>query len=261
VHFFAAFAVEFSGGKIEARSVGYSRPGGQAQHRVMQDVVFAADVVNIVGGNDRAVTFIGKACQFGQKLLLFRQPVVLQLDVEIAFSENIAVSDDDLFGRFAVFGEQAPGNFSGEAPAHGDQAGAVLFQQREVDFSSGSAVDQAAFCQFTEIAPALPGAGEQCQMQAISDIALSVACIGFEKHLAAENWLYAALPGIQVEFCRPGEAVVVGQCNGRHSMPDCRVDNLSDGCRAFHDAVFAVNVQMHELLWFLHSFSPVIAFY
>ena len=66
---------------METLPVGDSRPGVKAEHGVVQSVVFAADVVNVVGGNDLATAFISETNQFRQDLMLFRQPVVLQFDV------------------------------------------------------------------------------------------------------------------------------------------------------------------------------------
>ncbi len=132
-HLLLRLHIEFFGREGE-RVVVVDRPSGLNRNQnLLHPGVLPPQIMAVVGRDQRDAGVVRQHPQRGKYLLLLRQAVVLYLDKEVVFAENLPVLQCSLFRACIVVHHQPPRDFSGQTCRQRDQPFMVSFQQFQVD--------------------------------------------------------------------------------------------------------------------------------
>ena len=107
--------------KLHAVWVFHRLAGLDAQQNVVGLVVFAAQVVAVVGGHQAQAQTPRKVDKAGVDLLLLGQACILQLDKEVVFAHDLGQFAGRGLGLVLASGQHQVGHLALQAGAHGDE--------------------------------------------------------------------------------------------------------------------------------------------
>src|SRR5438270_4524622 len=89
-------------------------------------VIVTADVMAVVGGDERNAKFFFQPQQVRTNLLLEREPLILNLEKEVVFAEDVAIGGGRVPRRIVLVCHQMLAKFSGQAARKSDQTFGML---------------------------------------------------------------------------------------------------------------------------------------
>ena len=107
-HFFGALDKKLVAVEFEAVGLVDFCAGLHAEHYVVGVRVFTAQVVRVVGGDERNAELALEAEEVGMDLLFFGQALVLNFEVEIALAEDVLILTGRCRGFFIAGRPPAP---------------------------------------------------------------------------------------------------------------------------------------------------------
>ena len=210
-----------------------------------------ANVVQVVGHDERQSRLRGEAQQLFVEPALFRQAVVLQLQEEAILAEDVAVLAGELAGQLPVVGFERLRDLAAEAGGQPDQPLTVAGEMVAIDARLVIvAVDVGVGDEPAEVPVADEILGQQDQMEGLGvGLALLVGHrpagdIG----LHADDRLDALGPGRLVERDRAIQRAVVRDGHRIHALLRRRIDQLRDPAEAVEQAELGVHVEVREVV-------------
>ena len=253
-HFFLALHIEFIRFKAEGSAVGNLVACLNAHQNGLRVGIVAAEIMHVVGGDERDPRILGELQQLSVNGFLLRDAVILYFEIIAVLSEQL-LHGECVFLCFIIFavGEQT-GNISRQTSGKADQALAVLLKQFQVDtwlgveafrICLGDHVDQIFISDFVF--------DEEDEM-----IASAVRFMPFVKtgscgnvDLASDDRLDAVFLAGAVKIHDAVHGAVIGDGNCRLTQLRCPSWDIADTASAVKQAVFTVQMKMNER----HSFS------
>ncbi len=248
--------------EVEALRVAHQRAGLDAEQRVVGEVVVAARVVAVVGGQQGRAELPGDLDQLGVGVALGGQPVVLQLDEQAVAAEDVLQAARLLQrpGRIAL--DERLQHVATEAAGGGDEALVVALQQLPVQAGLVVvALEEGQAGQLDEVAVAGVALGQQGEVVVELAAALRVAP-GVVHPAPAGRALRAVVVGHvglgaehrrdplglagPVEVEDPVHVAVVRDADGRLPVGRRRRDQVLDPRRAVEHRVLGVDVEVGE---------------
>ena len=101
-HFLRSLEIELVGSELHAMRIAHGLAGLDAEQDFLGVGVLVVEIVAIVGGDERDAGFFRKANEFGIDALFDGQALVLNLQKEIAFTEDVAQAVG-VFASLVVF--------------------------------------------------------------------------------------------------------------------------------------------------------------
>ena len=209
--------------------------------------VLFSQIVGVIGADHGNSGLLMEAQQSPVHLRLLRDAVVLQLQIEFSGAENVLHLQGVLLGvlKFAV--TQQLGDLAGQAGGQGDEAAAVLLQEREVD----AGLDVKALCpahgdHVGEVAVPLLILTQKHQMAALGVKFMHFfkpgAASGRHIHLAADDGLDPLRFAGAVEVDGAVHDAMVRDGAGSLPHPLDHLGQVTDAAGAVQQAVFGMDV-------------------
>ena len=223
--------------------------GLDAHQNRLRVCVLAAQVVAVVGGNQRQPAVLCKVDQHGQHGPLLCQPVVLNFDIEMLGTEGFRIPFRSLLCALIVPFCQLLRNLSTQACRQRNQPAMVAAQQLLVDARFViKALGKGARHHLAQIAVSLVALAEQDQVVGVAVRADGLLKPRVVRHvdLAPDDRLDPCVPARLPECDRAVHHAMVGQ---RHRLLSAFLHplrNVRYPARAVQQAIFAMQVQMHE---------------
>ena len=99
----------------------------------MHFMILAGDIMAIVCNDKRDIKLTGKADQLRVDQFLLANPMILQLQKEISFTENGFIAQGSFAGAFIIIGGKRTGNLTCQTSRKRNQSFMVLFKQLHID--------------------------------------------------------------------------------------------------------------------------------
>ena len=178
-HLLLAFEVELVGLKAHAVRVVDGLAGLDTEQDVLHPGVGLAQIVGVIGGDQGQPRLPVQAQNACVDLLLGGDAVVLELQVEVALSEDLSQLQGSLFGPLVVVLQQPLGDLAGKAGRQSDQAGAVGAQQIHVHAGTDvKALQKALADHIRQVAVALLVFAQQHQVPRVAVELIAVVKAG-----------------------------------------------------------------------------------
>ncbi len=132
-HFVVVLDEELVAVELHARGVVNRLAGLDAEHHVLRVGVVFAEVVAVVGGDQRQAEIFFQLEEAGMDAVLHLQALILNLEKEILFAENVGVGSGGRAGGIVVAFRQAFGDFAFQASGEADQAAGMLGEKLLAD--------------------------------------------------------------------------------------------------------------------------------
>ncbi len=246
-HFVARLEVEVRRTPAHAVRVVEILAGLDAHEDFVRPRILFAEVVRIVGGDEREAGFAGKAHEFGCQALILLQVVVLHFEEEILGAEDVAILVRHAPRIVVLVGKQSLRNVAAQAGRHADQALGMRGQQVGIDARLiVEALQVGGGHQLDEIAIPFLVFAEQHQVVVAIGIAARLVSLLRNVHLAADYGMNAGGLGGVIELHRSEEIPVIGHRHGGHLLFDHDLHQLVDIASAVKQRVVGVAVQMDE---------------
>ena len=208
-------------------------------------VVLLAEVVDVGGGDERAVELLRELLDRLVDLLLLGDAVALDLEVDVLGAEDL----DEVVEVGSRLGEPALDDpargAGGEAAGERDDALGVALEALEVDarLAAVQALEEAGAGELGEVLEALVAGGEQREVVAL-DLALADRAVVDEVGLEAEDRLDVVLLAGLVELDAAVHHAVVGEAE--RGLPERRRTRRKtiDVRRTVEQRVLGVDVEM-----------------
>ncbi len=267
LHLGGGFHVEVLRVEPEPLGVIEIRLRPDAQERVVHRSVLGPHVVQVVGGDQGQVQFLGDPQQVVAELALDRDAVVHQFAVVVARAEDVAHVGRGRQRPVVVAGLQPPVDLAGRAAGCPDQPGAVLLQQLSVEarvpvvaLDAGQAGQPEEVVQprgvsgpqghvgVGELAPPLADVTGALVVPATEvDRPLGGPSLGREVALHADDRLQARGLGPVGEVERAVEVAVVGHGDGGLAQLGRGREKVPQPCGTVEHRVLGVHVEVGEL--------------
>ena len=225
--------------------------GAHAQQDVVRLGLLLADVVQVVGDDQREADLRGEAEQLLVEPALLREAVVLELQEEAVLAEDVLVLAGDVAGQLPVLDLERLGDLAAEARAEADEALAVLREVLAIDARLVVvAVDVGVGDEAAEVLVAAVVLGQEDQVEGLAvGLALLVGHRpAGDVGLDADDRLDALVLRGLVEGDGAVEGAVVGDGHRIHALGGRRVDQLRDPAEAVEQAEFGVDVEVGEVV-------------
>src|SRR3984957_10588624 len=132
-HFLGGLEVKLIGGELHAIGIAHCLAGLDAEQDFLSVRVAVMQIVAIVGGNERDAGFFGEPDEVFVYALLDFQPLVLNFEKEITFSENVLETISILSRKIEFLIHHRLGDRAAGAGGRGDEALAVLRKEIEIN--------------------------------------------------------------------------------------------------------------------------------
>ncbi len=252
LHFLGRLEIDLIRVVAHPVGVGDHLAGLNTEQGVMGIGILLAQVVTVVGDDQGNACFAGDSSDFRYQLGFFFQAVVLDLEIEVSFAENLRqlAGGCHRFVRPAV--EQIPVHLAFEAGRSRNQAFVVLTEQFFVD--AGSMVEafkEPGTGQFHQVLVAGVVLSQQDHMKAAIGVFVRWFLIksASTRHirLAADNRLDPRLGRLFVELDRPEHIAVIGDREGGHFVLAGQLDYIVEPAGTVEERILAVGVEMDEI--------------
>ena len=252
VHFVMALDEKARALELHAIGVLNRLAGLNAQHHVLRVRVVLAEIVAVVGGDQRKAKIFFQTEQVGVDAVFLFQALVLNFQEEIVRAENIAVGGGRIPGRVVVVFHQAFGDFAFQAAGKSDQSFGVLGQKL---LAHPRLVIEAAQRGFRgdlgQIAVAFLVFRENQKMVisvALGWSALDVVVVLLaDVELAADDRLHPGLVGGIDEMDRAKDVAMIGHGHRGHPELFHALDKLLHVAGAVEHGIVGMEVQVDEL--------------
>ena len=240
-------ALQVVGIVVEAHPLGIQVPGVglDAQEDILAGSIFFMDVVEVVGGHQFDIVFLGQPAEFPADGGFFRQAMVLDLQVVVIPIEDIQVFQHGLLGGFQFAPEQVAGHFPGDAGGQADEPFAVLAEDFFIDpgfiieafhFADGYQLHQVliaslVFRQEDQVVELVPGFQAFVQVGPGGDV-----------HFTADDGLDPGFPAFLVELDDSVHDPVVRNGQSRHPQFLGILDQFRDTAGPIQEAVLGMGM-------------------
>ncbi len=249
VHLFVVLDEELRAVELHARRVADRLARLYADHHVLRVRVIFAQVVAVVGRDQRQAEILFQLEQAGMNAVLKFQALILNLKEEIVLAENVGVGSGRRARGFVIVFHQALGDFALQASREADEPAGVLRQKfladarlviEAVQRSLGGDLDQVAVSLFVF--------GEH--QQVVVGVAFGSGAVVFlfaDVKFAADDGLHAMLVRRVDEMHRAENVAVIGHGDGGHAEFVHALAELFDVTGAIEQGIIGVQVQVDEL--------------
>ena len=253
-HLLGALEVELVVLELHAVGVAHVLAHADAQHEVLRIGVFLLEVVDVVGADDLQPHLVGEADEHVVDLALGQAAVggdfgavVLDLDVEVFFAEQVAEGLRPLLGDLVFAAVDGLGNDARNAGRGGDEPLVVFLEHLERGARTVvEAVDRGLGDEVHEVSVALVVLGEQDHVVELGALVARERGVGREVDLAADDGLDARLDGGKVELRAAVHVAVVGDGDGGHAELLGALAQRPQAGATVEQRVLRVVVEMHE---------------
>ena len=222
-----------------------------AQQHVVCLGLLLADVVKVVGDDQRETDLRGEPEQLAVEPCLLRDAMVLELEVEAVLAEDLLVLARDLASQLPVLDLERLGDLAAKARAEADEALAVLRKVLTIDARLVVvAIDVGVGDEAAEvlIAPVVLGQEDQVEGLAVGLALLVRHRPAGNVGLDADDRLDALVLRRLVERDGAVEGAVVRDGHRIHALGGRRVDQLGDPAEAVEQAEFGMGVEVGEVV-------------
>src|SRR5579863_6128205 len=246
-HFVARFQVEIGMVPVHAIGVGHGLPRLNAHEDFVRAGVFAAQIMRVVGGDQRDAGFDGEAIDLGDETLVLVEPMVLNFEKEVFLAEDVAVGVSEPAGVVVFFGENGFVEVAAQAGREADEAFGMCGEEILVDARlvveafqerRGNHLDQ-VFVAFLVLA-------EQDEMVVTVAVDARLESLLGNVHLATDDRMNPLrLRGV-VEADRAEEVAMIGHGDSGHFLLCDDFHELIDFARAVEQRIIGVVVEVNE---------------
>ncbi len=225
--------------------------GPDAEQDVVRLGLVLADVVEVVGDDQRQADLRRELEELAVEPGLLGQAVVLELEVEVVLAQDLAVLPGHMAGQLPVLDLERLGDLAAQTGRQADQALAVLREVLAVDARLVVvAVDVGVGDEAAQVLVAGVVLGQQDQVEGLGvGLALLVGHrAAGDVRLDPDDGLDALVLRGLVEGDRAVEGPVVGDGHRIHARRGRRVDQLGDPPEAVQQAELAVDVEVREVV-------------
>ena len=225
--------------------------GPDAEQDVVRLGLVLADVVEVVGHDQREPGLGRQAQQLLVEPVLVGHAVVLELEVEAVLPEDVAVLAGEVAGQLPVLDLERLGDLARQARRQPDQPLAVLGEVLAIDARLVVvAVDVGVGHEPAQVPVADEVLGEEDQVEGLGvGLALLVGHRpAGDVGLDPDDRLDALGAGRLVEGDRAVQGAVVGDGHRIHAQLCRRVDQLRDPAEAVEQAEFGVHMEVREVV-------------
>ena len=248
-HLLFTFKVELIRVELQPGVLPQHMVGGNADQHLLNFGILPAHIVHIVGGYQGNTGFPAQAQQSGVYRLLFRNTVILQFQIVMFRTKQIAVPQGGLLCLVIIPLQQCLGNFPGQAGRQANQALMVLLQQIAVN----------ARLKIKALRIALRHHGDQVfvtlfvlaqQDQVIVSLILYplpiVPGAGRHIHFAADNGAYPLPLARLIKINSPIHITVIRNRKGLHSKRLCTAHQIVQTASAVQQTKLRMHMQMRK---------------
>ena len=229
LHFGLRFDVELLRGELHAIRIRHGFAGLDAEHDFVRAGIVLAEVVRIVGGDERDAGVGGEAVEERVDYFVLVELVVLHFEEEVVLAEDVCVLVGEAAGVFVFIGDQGFVDVAAEAGGEGDDAFGVRGQQVLVDAGFViEAVEVAGGDEVDQVAVAVLVFAEQNEVVIAVGFRANLVALLRDVDFAADDGVDAFVFGCVVEFDGAEEVAVVGHGDGGHFLFDDQVHELGD---------------------------------
>ena len=249
IHFICSLDVKFVGLELHAVGILNGLAGLDAQQDGLHLGIFLAQIVGVIGGRHGDAGFPRQLDELRQNDVVLFQPMVLQLDVIIAFSEQIPIPQGRGLGPLVVPGQNGLRHLTGQTGRQADQALVILFQQLLVHAGLGiKALHERCRDHLDQVFVASLILAQQDQMVVAVDL-VHLVKTGAGSHIdfTADDGLDARLFGCLIELHTAVHDAVVGAGNGGLAAFLDAVHQLVDAAGTVQQTVFRMDVQVDKV--------------
>ena len=262
-HFLSGLEIELVGGELHAMRVAHGLAGLDAEQDFLSVSVVVVEIVAIVGGDEGDAGFFGETNELRVDALFDGEALILNLEEEIAFAEDVAEAVGVFAGLVEFVVDDTFGDGAAETGAESDEAFGMFAEEIVIDARLVvEAFEEAGGNELDEIVIAL-------EILAEKDEVIAAACAGFEivaifgggagffaavvaaalgdVDFATDDGLDVALAGFIEEIGGGEEVAVVGDGHGGHFLARGLVEKLGGFAGSVQEAEIGVDVQMNKL--------------
>ncbi len=228
-HFGARFEVELRPVEAHAILVAHGLAGLDAEEDFVGAGVVAAEVVGVVGGDEREAGVFGEAVDEREEGLVLVEAVVLEFEEEIVFAEEVRVFVGEAAGFVVAVGEEGFVDVAAKAGRERDQAFGVAAEQVLID--AGLVVEAFEIGggdELDEVAVALLVLAEEDEVVVAVRIVAELAALLGDVDFAADDGVDAGGFGGVVKFDGAEEVAVVGEGDGGGFLLGDKLHELRD---------------------------------
>ena len=248
-HFVVVLDEELRTVELHAARVVNGLAGLDAQHDVLGVGIVFAQVMAVIGGHERQAEIFLELEEAGMDAVLHLQSLILNLEKEVLFAENIGECSGGRAGGVVIALGQAFRDFSFEASGEADQA-AGMFGEKLLAHARFviEAVQRGLGRDLYEIAVAFVIFGKHEQMVVGIAFGRRAVVIFFaDVEFAADDGFHARLLSRVDKMDCAKDIAVVGHGHGRHAQLFHALAKLFDITGAVEQGVVRVQVQVDEL--------------
>ena len=177
--------------------------------------VVAAEVVRVVGGDERESGFFGEAVDEGEEGLVFIETVVLEFEEEVVLAEEVGVFVGEAAGFVVAVGEEGFVDVAAKASGEGDEAFGVAAEQVLIDAGLVvEAFEVGGGDELDEVAVALLVLAEEDEVVVAVRVVAHLAALLRDVDFAADDGVDAGGFGGVVKFDGAEEVAVIGEGDG-----------------------------------------------
>ena len=248
-HFVVALDEELGAVELHATGVVNGLAGLDAQHDVLGVSVVFAEVVAVIGGNERQTKFFFQLEKARMDAVLHLQALILNLEIKILFAENVCEGSGGRARGVVIVLHQALGDFALQAAGEADQPTRVLGEKLFADARLViKAVQRGLRRDLDQIAVAFFIFGEH--QQVVVGIAFrrrAVVVFFADVKFAADDGFHVVLLCRINEVHRAKNIAMVGHGHGGHAHFFDTLAELFDITGAVEQGVVGVQVQVNKL--------------
>ena len=247
-HFGGALHVELVAMKFQPLGVVDGLASLNADHYVLRVRVVLAQIVAVVGRHQRNAEFLLQLQQVGLDPLLFRDTLVLDLEIEIPFAEDVTEGNGGIARGFVFPFRQAFCNLALEASGQADQSLGMLSEE---PFAHARLVVEAVQRRFgdnlDQVAIAFVILGQHDEM--VVGVAFGRRAMVFllaDVKLAAQDRLHPGFLGRIMECHRTEDVAVIGDRDGGHVEFLDPADEALDLAGSVEQGIVGMKMKMDE---------------
>ena len=249
VHLIRCFNVEFVGLELHTVGILHGFSGLDAEQDRLHLGILLAQVVGVVGGCHGDAGLPCQLDELGQHDVILFQPVILQFNVVIALTKEVAIPQGRSLSALVIAGQDRLRNLTRQAGREADETFVVLLQQLLIHTRLGvEALDKGGRDQLGKVFIACLVLAQQDQMIVPIDLVhLIKAGAGGYIDLTADDWLDARLFGRLVKLHTAVHHTVVGAGNGSLATLLHPIHQLVNAAGTIQQTVFCMDMEVDEV--------------
>ncbi len=246
-HFGARLEIELGLLEAHAAAVAHGLAGLNAQHDLVRAGVVLAHIVRVVGGDQRDTGLFRQAAQVRDHNAVRVEPVILDLEEEVAAAEQVGVLVGEFAGVVVALGDQCLIDVAAQAGRQRDQAFGVSCEKVFIDARFViEAVEEAGGDERGEVAVAFLVLAEEDEVIVAIRVAASLVALLRDVDLASDDRVDPLILSGVVKLDRAEEVAMVGHGDGGHFLLDYEVHELGDFAGPVEEGIIGVAMQVDE---------------